>query len=176
MNCRIITDPITIVVGSMPGPRLVNTLRAEGIQLNDSAVTLLSNAVFDRPEPEQVTVVERSVAALGLDTGGVLSQILAAAQEQGLRLCPPITGPYLRLRLRHQTTAPDSVMSNGRAPSGSLTIGSAPLRADDNYPKGFYLRVIDGKPWLRGYRCTDEHVWSPGDLFAFRISPAADRT
>jgi len=48
-----------------------------------------------------------------------------------------------------------------------LTIGSASLELDAEYPKGFYLRVIDGRPWLRGYRCDDEYVWGAGDRLVF---------
>jgi len=68
-----------------------------------------------------------------------------------------------------QASAPDSVMSNGSAPSASVTIASEPLDQDDVLPKGFYLRVVDGRPWLRGYHATDEHLWSPGDCLAFRV-------
>ena len=35
-------------------------------------------------------------------------------------------------------------------------------------PKGFYLRHIDGAPWLRGYRSGPEHVWSAQDRLLFR--------
>ena len=68
-----------------------------------------------------------------------------------------------------QQTAPDSIMSKGRAPSGSITVASIPLREDDEYPKGFYLRVVDGVPWLRGYRCTEQHNWSADDWLLFRL-------
>ncbi len=113
------------------------------------------------------------MAELGLPDGGSLSQILEAAQQQNLLLCPADTGPYLRLALDEQATSPDSVMSSGRAPTGSLTVASAPLTEDDEYPKGFYLRVVDDQPWLRGYRCDDEHVWSSDDRFVFRVPETA---
>ncbi len=38
----------------------------------------------------------------------------------------------------------------------------------DDYPKGFYLRVVDGRAWLRGYRCDDEYDFDPADRFVFR--------
>lgn len=168
MNQRTLVAPVTLSVATMPRRRLLESLRQARIQLNDSAVTLLSNPIFDHPKPESVTVVERSVADLGLVSGAVLWQILEAAQKRSLHLCPATTAPYLRLALRSQATAPDSVMSKGNAPSGSLTVASPMLQADEDYPKGFYLRVIDGQPWLRGYHCSsNEHVWDPDDRFVF---------
>ena len=61
-------------------------------------------------------------------------------------------------------------MSAGRAPEGSLTVASEILSDDDEYPKGFYLRVVDDAAWLRGYRCDDEHIWSSDDRFLFRMA------
>lgn len=164
---RTLIEPVTLRIDTLPRPRLLETLRRRGVSLNQSAETLLGNAVFDHPEPRSVTVVERSISDLGLTDGAVLPTIFEAAQAIGLDLCPPTVGPYLRLALQSQPTAPDSIMSNGRAPSASLTVASAPLRGDDDYPKGFYLRVVDNRPWLRGYRCTDEYAWDAGDSFVF---------
>lgn len=83
-------------------------------------------------------------------------------------LCPAVTGPYLRLAMLDQVSAPDSVMSAGRAPTGSLTIAAEPLNEDQDYPKGFYLRTVDGIPWLRGYLCDDLHEFAQEDTFVFR--------
>jgi hypothetical protein len=44
---------------------------------------------------------------------------------------------------------------------------SAALVEDDEFPKGFYLRRIDGVLWLRGYRSGPAHVWSPDDRLVF---------
>jgi hypothetical protein len=169
MANRTIAAPTTLRVGGQSRAELTQALRAAGVELNAFADRLLSDPVFDAPAAELVTVIERSVDELGLVDGAALSSVFTAAQESGLRLCPPTTGPYLRLALRDQASAPDSILSNGRAPTGSLTIASAPLRADDGYPKGFYVRVIDGVPWLRGYRCSQNHVWDPADRLVFRL-------
>lgn len=167
MANRTITAPTTLRVGGQSRAELTQALRATGIQLNALANTLLDDPVFDDSAADVVTVVERSVDEFGLVDGAVLSDIFTAAQESGLRLCPPTTGPYLRLALRDQPSAADSILSNGRAPTDSLTVASAPLHSDDGYPKGFYVRVIDGLPWLRGYRCSQDHIWDPADRFVF---------
>jgi len=46
-------------------------------------------------------------------------------------------------------------------------VASAPLAQDDETPKGFYLRRIEGVLWLRGYRSWPGHIWSPQDMFVF---------
>jgi len=170
-------DPVerkttAVRVGGLSRADLMTQLSSLGIGLNAHAETLLSDASFDETAPREVTVVEYSVLELGYPEGASLSQVYARAEASGLRLCPPAAGPYLRLALMGQSSAPDAVLSAGRAPSGSVTMAAHPLRDDDEYPKGFYLRVIDGRPWLRGYTCDDEYIWSPEDRFAFELPPA----
>lgn len=158
---------IAVVVGGLTADELRAELDARGVLLNSYAEQLLFDATFET-SVEEVLVLELSVADLGYPTGATLPQIFARADQLGLALCPTLTAPYLRLAMADQASASDAVLSCGRAPSGSLTVASPALRADDEYPKGFYLRVIAGRPWMRGYRCDDHHVWSPDDRFAFR--------
>ncbi len=164
-----------VAVGGLSRSELKSELAAQGIVLNPHAETLLDDAIFDEHGAAQAVVLaERTVADLGLADGATLPEIYEAAQRLGLRLCSADTAPYLRLALSQQAAAPDSVMSSGRAPAGALTVAAEPLSDDIEYPKGFYLRVVDDQAWLRGYRCDDEHVWSPEDRFVFRVpTPAA---
>ena len=162
---------LSLRVGGLTRPDLQKALAVAGVRLNAHAETLLENAVFDTTEAETIDIVRCSVSDLGLTRGASLPRILGGAREHGLLPCPPVTGPYLRLATPDQATAPDSVMSNGRAPTGAVTVASEPLRVGDDYPRGFYMRVVDGQPWLRGYRCRDDHLWSPEDRFVFRLRP-----
>lgn len=164
--------PIPVQVGALSRAQLLAALDAAGVGLNASAEVLLRHEAFDDQRVESFDVVRRTVRQLGLAGGAPLSIVLATAQAQGLALCPLVTGPYLRLAMLDQQSAPDSVMSNGSAPSASLTVASAPLDTADVLPKGFYLRVVDGRPWLRGYHATDEHRWSPDDCLVFRVQPS----
>jgi hypothetical protein len=66
-----------------------------------------------------------------------------------------------------QANAPNSVLSAGRGPAGALHVASEPVSEDVEYPKGFYLRVVDGQAWLRGYRCDNTYVWAPDQWLAF---------
>lgn len=156
----------TVQVGGQPRQLLLQSLRACGVRLNAHAETLLQHPVFDDPASRDLRVVERTVSQLGLAAGGTRSQVLGAARAQGLDPCPAVCGPYLRLATLDQPDAPDSVLSAGRAPTGAIHVAAEPLSGDAAYPKGFYLRVVDGVPWLRGYRCDDTYAWGPEQRLA----------
>ena len=160
---------VRVAVGGSSVTEVRAALADAGVQLNPFAEKLLDRPEFmsSAPEPVTVDVVLRTVAELGLTEGGTLPEVFAAAASAGLHPCPLATGPALRLMMLDQETAPDSILSTGRAPTGSLQVASAPVSPDPEVPKGFYLRVIDGTPWLRGYRCDDEHVNAPDVVFAF---------
>ena len=160
-----------VSVGGLSRGELKVEFSSRGIRLNAHALVLLGDAVFDDPGmPQPITVVGCRVGDLGLPRGGSLSHVFSAARECGMELCPPTAGPYLRLAMTGQASSRDPVMSRGHAPDGSFTV-AAPRLHDDEFPKGFYLRVIEGTPWLRGYRCDDSHLWSPDDRFIFRLGP-----
>lgn len=160
----------TCVIGGASRDELLARLGACGIQLNEHARTLLAHPCFDVREPERVDVLQRSLAQLGLPEGGTLPEIFAAAEERGFAPLPADAGPYLRLAFLDQEQAPDSVLSAGRAPTGAVHVLTAPLSDDHDYPKGFYLRVVDGVTWLRGYRCDDEYIWPADSVLALRAA------
>ncbi|GAA1107905.1 hypothetical protein [Arthrobacter flavus] len=162
-------EGLLVQVDGRPRTQLVMTLRDAGVQLNTYAETLLAHSTFDDPPGQTLRIVERTVEQLGLEQGAVLSQVFAAARKQGLELCPLTVGPYLRLALTDQANAPDLVLSAGRSPAGAIHIGSEPVSEDVKYPKGFYLRVVDGQAWLRGYCCDDTYVWTPEQRFVFLL-------
>ncbi|MUK02965.1 hypothetical protein GM708_14165 [Vibrio cholerae] len=166
-------ERLEVRVGGLTRSQLMSSLKVRGILLNDHAETLLKDVVPDDLTSRRVVVTERTVAELGLTSGATLTNIFKGAQAQGLLMCPADTGPYLRMALNEQMTSRNSVMSSGRAPDGAFTVAAEPPNHDDEYPKGFYLRVVNGQAWLRGYRCDNEHTWSPDDRFIFQLSPSA---
>jgi hypothetical protein len=166
-----------ITIGGLTRAQLLSALLGAGVGLNQSAETLLESEAFDENPTETIQPVALSVGELGLTSGASLSQIITSAQGRGLAVFPLMAAPYLRLAMLHQETAPDSAMSGGRVPSGSITVASAPPRPGiDDYPTGFYLRAVDGIRWLRGYRCTDEYIWPSAAQFTFRYSTFVDLT
>ena len=163
-------EGFVVRVGGHSRVEILRLLRREDVMLNVHAETLLAHPVFDKPERQSLRIVERTVEELGFEHGAVQSRVFSAARNKGLSLCPLVTGPYLRMAMMGQSDAPDSVLSAGRAPTGAIHVASEPLSEDVEYPKGFYLRVVDGQAWLRGYRCDDRYVWTPDHRLAF-LSP-----
>ncbi len=158
-----------LTVGGLSRAQLLERLRSNGVRLNAHAETLLATDEFAQRPARSILLAERTVTQLGFPDGAPLSRIFEAARRDGYSLCPVDTAPYLRLEARGQPTSTGSVTSTGRAPDGALTVASDLLSDDDAYPKGFYLRTVGDEPWLRGYRCDDEHIWSPEDRFVFRV-------
>lgn len=157
----------TVAIGGLSRSALKSKLRDRGIQLNDFANQLVQHPVFNNVQAPIVKhFVIRRLADLGLNDGASLSEVFSAAQRQQLSLCPVTAGPYLRLAYTNQPMSKHSVLNVGKAPNSSLTVASVAL-GDDEFPKGFYLRTVDDQQWLRGYRCTDEHLFSADDHFIF---------
>lgn len=81
---------------------------------------------------------------------------------------PARAGTHLRLQYLDQLKGHEHDPDRPRrAPPGSITIASQPLSADNYVPKGFYLRCIEGKLWLRGCRSGFDHVSEADDRFVF---------
>jgi hypothetical protein len=68
----------------------------------------------------------------------------------------------------HQLANSTGLKSQGKAPAAAITIASMPLEKTDDFPKGLYVRRIDGCDWLRGYTCDARHQFAPDDLFLFQ--------
>jgi len=148
---------------------LLNLHQQHGVELNEAGHTLFASRSFTTSEASStVRTVEISVMDLGFPLGANINQVFGAAAAMGLALCPVELGPHLRIQYLDQPEgATGFPASRHRAPPGSVTVASEPLSADPEFPMGFYLRMIQGTPWLRGYRSDAEHIWSPKDHFVF---------
>jgi hypothetical protein len=105
-----------------------------------------------------IETMEISVLDLGFTQGASDSSVLEASTVHGLALCPLELGPHLRLQPEGFLDRPPSKHC---APPNSITIASEPLTEDDDFPKGFYVRRIEGTLWLRGYCSSPEHIRGP---------------
>jgi hypothetical protein len=162
-----------IQVGGTTKAELLGRLQRAGIELNAAAQILFADQRFQAlPEATTLQCIETDAAELGLVGGGTFADVVAAAAVKGWSVCPLELGPQLRLSLLDQPEGAVGVPeTRHRAPPGSITVASAPLDDEDETPKGFYLRRIDGTLWLRGYRSWPGHVWDPGDRFIFGLQP-----
>ena len=164
--------PSTVLVGGLDRAALRSALRARDVQLNRAAEVLFDDQRFATSSREyHVQIARLSVAELGFAHGATYAQLTIGATNLGFTQCPLELGPHLRLRLSQLPELPDVPSDPRSAPPGSLTIASHPLDDADETPKGFYLRMISGALWLRGYWAPPTHVWNPNDLLVFARSP-----
>lgn len=166
-DCPVITK--TIEFGGLTKWQLIQKLQEHSISMNQYGEKLLSDDKFTTSETKScLKIVQLAVRDFGFPDGATLPQLIKQANELGLDLCPLEIGPYLRLEyLDHQEGNSGDSLQQNQAPSGSITIASEIVSDDDDFPKGFYLRRIDGVLWLRGYLADDLHVWNPDDQFIF---------
>ncbi|MFJ3390504.1 helicase [Lysinibacillus sp. NPDC086135] len=166
-HCPFITR--TVEVGSLTKSQLIQKLQQYSILMNEYGEKLFTADKFTTSDKKySLQTVELTVGDLGFPDGANTDRIFKRAEELGLKLCPLELGPYLRMEYLDQTEgySGDSLQQQ-QAPSGSITIASEKLTEDDNFPKGFYLRRINGILWLRGYRADHLHIWNPNDHFIF---------
>jgi hypothetical protein len=161
--------------GGAPKETLLCRLRESGVALNELALGLFADARFTTSVVStQVQVAQVSVASLGFPAGATFEQLVEGAAAAGLGLCPLELGPHLRLALFDQPEGAHGLPpTQGCAPHGAITVASLPLDRNEEVPKGFYLRRIEGTLWLRGYRSWSGHLWSPEDVLAFITSREA---
>jgi hypothetical protein len=160
-------------IGGVGRLELLAEIQRNRIALNQAGLELFADDRFTTDEATSILeTVEITVASLGFARGATIANICERAVQLALCPCPLELGPHLRLQYLDQ---PEGQIgrppSRHRAPPGSLTIASAPIAEDDDFPKGFYLRRIDGVLWLRGYRSGPDHVWSQEDHFVFAALP-----
>jgi hypothetical protein len=162
-------------IGGLSGAQLFDAVRRSGVQLNQAAEALFADERFTTLEREQVVpIVARTVRELGFPNGAVYADLAARARELGCSECPLELGPHLRLQFTVQRDSDDGKpLTHGRAPAGSIAVASRPLDDRDDTPKGFYLRRLGDVLWLRGWRSSSDHVWSPEDVFVFARSDTA---
>jgi hypothetical protein len=166
-NCPIITR--TVEVGRLTKSQLIQKLHQYSILINEYGEMLLADEKFTTSDTKySLLTVELTVGDLGFPNGATTPQIFKRANELGLELCPLELGPHLRLNYLDQPEGySGNTLQSNQAPSGSITIASEILTEDDDFPKGFYLRRINGVLWLRGYLADHLHIWNPDDNFIF---------
>jgi hypothetical protein len=167
-NCPTIAR--TVTVGGLATSALMEELQRNAILINEAGERIFASDLFTTAASRSVvTTVELTVRDLGFPQGATIVEIYARAKALGLALGPIELGPHLRLQYLDQPEgACGKPVRQHQAPYGSITIASEQLTEEDDFPKGFYLRRIEGALWLRGYRSGPDHIWKPDDHFIFR--------
>ncbi len=137
---------------------------------NRYAETYFSHTAFVTETAVNMSVLIVSLAELGFENGATLNEILRKVSESAeFEPCPPNAGLFLRFAWKDQPESRNSVLrGTHEAPDLSVTVLSEPLEKDDSFPKGLYLRNVDGKNWLRGYVCDSEYRFPRESLFAIK--------
>jgi hypothetical protein len=150
---------LRIEYGGLTKDELLTKLANEKIYLNKYANIIFNSSLFAASnEKRRINIVVFSVKDLGFANGATLSEIINKSLGIGLSLCAIDVGAYLRLGYFEQKE--EIEFQKNKAPKGSITILSDPINIqDEDFPKGFYIRKIDGQLWLRGYICPMDYVW-----------------
>ncbi|MBO6041320.1 MAG: hypothetical protein J6P58_08915 [Oscillospiraceae bacterium] len=146
------------------------TLKRRGILTNRYAEKYISHPCFSAGGPEEMTAAIISLEELGLERGASFDELLRHIKETQFGPCPPDTGFFLRLAWTNQPQSQNSILTGTHSsPNQAVTVLSELLEQDDAFPKGLYLRKVDGKLWLRGFVCDSAYRF-PGDaLFALEM-------
>ena len=144
-------------------------LAKAGVAINEYARRFIEHSSFPWSKPAaRIRVICLTLREIGFPDGAVNAEIAAKLPELGLMPCSPCSGLFLRLAWWEQQASENAVLTGThRSPDGAVTVWSEPLEQDDGFPKGLYLRNVEGTLWLRGYVSDAEHRWSGEDMFAF---------
>lgn len=161
---------ISIKSVPMTGEQILETLKAHGILTNRYAEKYISHPCFAAREPGEMTAAIISLEELGLDRGASLNELFQYIRGTQFSPCPPDTAFFLRLAWTDQPQSQNSILTGTHSsPDQAVTVLSNLLERDDSFPKGLYLRKVDGNLWLRGYVC-DSAFRFPGEaLFALHV-------
>lgn len=143
-------------------------LKDHGICINHYAREYFSHPEFSVSHSGEMALMIASLREIGLEDGAALSDIFKRIPELGLRPCRPCAGLMLRIAWTDQPRSRNSVLSGTHeAPDRAVTVLSEALEDNDDFPKGLYLRNVDGDLWLRGYICGAEYRFDGDATFAF---------
>lgn len=160
---RIVLETEPYMVNQIP-----SILKEHGISINHYAEMFFAHPRFSFGAPGKITVTIASLREIGLEDGATLNDIFMHISKMGLKPCLLSTGLFLRLAWTDQPQSQNSILSGTHdSPDHAVTVLSEILEQDTAFPKGLYLRNVDGNLWLRGYICDDLYRFSSDTLFAF---------
>ncbi len=148
----------SVEVGGKSAEQLISEMEAAGININSYAKSMLQNSAEFIPSPyaEDMTLIRLTVEDLGFKTSATTTQVFERAEELGLELCPPDTGPSYRLKYK------DHPLNEW------FRIGMKPITVSGR-PDVFYLGRYDDGLWLSGGWANPGDEWPPDYKFVFRL-------
>lgn len=159
---------ITLKANPFPKNQIFDKLEEHSILINQYAKEFFAHPAFSTEHTGEMTIAIASLREIGLEKGAALNEIFQQIEKMCLKPCPINTGLFLRITWKSQPKSQNSILSGTHAsPEQAVVVLSEQIETDDAFPKGLYLRNVDGKLWLRGYVCDSAYRFSCNDLFAF---------
>ncbi len=134
------------------------------IYISNYVKDMLKNEEFFTLEnKEQQKFVKLKVKDLGFKNNVTTEQIYNRAKELGLDLCPPETGPKLRLNY-------GKIFKKEQPLGEYFRIAMKQISDSDGNPRVFFVnRGDDGGSWLHGGWANPGSEWDPSHQFVFSL-------
>lgn len=146
-------------IGGQTKEQLIEELNKAKVETSDYANDILnSNKFKPLKESEDTVLVRLTVSDLGFPQGTTIEEIFNKAQELGLDLCPPETGPQLLIKA-------DTEQRFGQYSN----IAMKQITDSDGDPYVFYLGRWGRAPWFHVARARPDLRWLDGVSFVFRL-------
>lgn len=147
----------TVTIGGKSKKQIERELKENNINVSPYATSMMENQDFTTlPDPEICQLVKLSVKDLGTKNEiPTTTELFKRAQELGLKLCPPETGPQYRVKYMDQSL------------DDWLYVGMKPITDSDDDPSVFCLGRRGDGLWLSRYWARPDRRWFPGDRFVF---------
>lgn len=159
---------IMLKTNPFPKNQISHKLEEHNILINQYVEVFFAHPTFSTENTREMTIAIASLREIGLENGATLNEIFRHIKKSCFKPCPTNTGLFLRFAWKNQPQSQNSILSGMHcSPEQAVVVLSEPIETDDGFPKGLYLRNVDGRLWLRGYVCDSEYRFSGDDLFAF---------
>ena len=159
---------ITLKSTPFPKNQIFKMLEMHNILINQYAETFFAHPAFLTENTREMKIAIASLREIGLGNGATLNEVLRHIEKCAFKPCQPNTGLFLRITWVNQPKSQNSILGGMHcSPDQAVVVLSEQIEADDAFPKGLYLRNVDGRLWLRGYVCDSDYRFSGNDLFAF---------
>ncbi|MCL8538626.1 hypothetical protein M9991_17300 [Chryseobacterium gallinarum] len=135
---------------------LLSQFKILDIRINGYGKALLKSPLYKFSFPdEMIKITEVCLWDIGFRNGATFSEIEGFIESGPYDYCPVEFAPYIRLSYLKQPIS--GFCDKNKHPTDASIIFSKPFLMDDTFPKGFYIRNIHGKLWLRGFLCSKDY-------------------
>jgi len=156
---RVKQKTIELGTGLKTRDDFLTALEQQNNYISDFSKDIMSKPEFIvAPKETKEKLIILSVSDLGFSQGATIKDIYLKAQELGLELCPPETGPQLRLQYTDQPT------------NEYYLIGMKPISDSSGLPRLFDVNCHDGGSWLSTSHGKSVNFYDSRSQFVFSSS------